>query len=146
MRYAPPMSPFAGIEVVVQSSHVDMFGHVNHTCYLEYMEWCRFAWAAHHGFAIPEMVAQQRIGPAVLRVQIQYRRECRHGDRLRVRAQALSARRSIGRIAQTIHLITADGGDGELVSDAELTFVMMNLDTRSAVPLPEAFSAMLDAS
>ncbi len=137
------MSGYPGLVVVVQSSHVDMFGHLNHTCYLEFMEWSRFGYAAHHGFPIPEMIARDRVAPAVLRVQIQYRRECRYGDTLRVTAEAISARRQIGRVAQRIYAVGPDGADGELVADAELTFVMMNLDTRRAAPLPAAFVALL---
>lgn len=144
MRYAAGMSAFTGIDVVVQSSHVDMFGHVNHTCYLEFMEWCRFSWAAHHGFPLPEMIEKRRIAPAILRVQIQFRKECRHGDRLRVTAEPLSARRGIGRIKQEIWRVTGDGAE-ELVSDAELTFVMLNLDTRTAEGLPAEFLAMVPA-
>lgn len=138
MRYAQRMSAFPGIEVTVQSSHVDMFGHVNHTCYLEFMEWCRFAWAEHFGFPIPEMIQRERVAPAILRVQIQFRRECRYGDKLRVGARPLSARRDIGRIKQEIWRRSAEGAE-ELVCDAELTFVMMNLDTRTATTLPQAF-------
>jgi YbgC/YbaW family acyl-CoA thioester hydrolase len=128
-----------GLRVVVQSTHIDMFGHVNHTCYLEYMEWARFAWAEHHGFPIPKMVAEEHMGPAILRVQIQYRRECRLGDELLVTASALSARRQIGRIRQTI----TDVRTGELACDAELTFVMMDLHARKAVPLPDEFVRMV---
>lgn len=137
------MDSFPGITVTVQSSHVDMFGHVNHTRYLEYMEWCRFAWSDHHGFPIPRMVADDRVGPAVLRVQVQFRRECRYGETLRVRAEALSARRMIGRLRQTIHAVLPDGADGDLVCDAELTFVMLNLDTRKAAPLRPEFLALV---
>jgi thioesterase III len=128
-----------GLRVTVQSSHIDMFGHVNHTRYLEYMEWARFAWADHHGFPIPRMIAERSIGPAVLRVQIQFRRECRMGDELIVRAEALSARRQIGRIGQTL----VDARTGELVAEAELTFVMMDLVGRRAVALPDAFLALV---
>ena len=140
------MNAFPGIEVAVQSSHVDMFGHVNHTCYLEYMEWCRFAWADYHGFPIPRMVERDRVGPALLRVQIQYRRECRYGDRLRVTAEPVSARRGIGRVRQAVYTLLPDGSAGDLVSDAELTFVMLHLDTRKAVELPAEFLALLPAA
>ena len=138
------MVPFPGIPVTVQSSHVDMFGHVNHTCYLEFMEWCRFAWADHHGFPIPEMISKARMAPAILRVQIQFRRECRYGDQLRVTAEAVSARRGIGRIKQEIFRVRE--GPEELVSDAELTFVMLNLDTRTALDLPGEFLGLLGGS
>ena len=131
--------PFPGIEVDVQSTHVDMFGHLNHTRYLEFMEWARFAWALHHGFPIDRMVRDQRIGPAVLRVNIAYRREVRLGDRLKVTVEPQSRRRAIGVLRQRIIDLATD----EVASDAELAFVMMHMDTRRAVPLPEEFLATL---
>lgn len=112
-----------------------MFGHVNHARYLEYMEWARFQWCADNGMPLPELIARDHVGPAVLRVQIQYRRECKLGDELLVTAAAMSARRQIGRIKQTI----VDTRTGELVADAELTFVMLDLVERKAVDLPRAF-------
>lgn len=133
--YPPVTDGWAGMDVVVQSSHCDMFGHMNHTRYLEFMEWGRFEWSAHHGFPIPEMIQQKRVGPAVIRVHINYRRECRHGDRLRVHAAAVSARRQIGVVRQEIW----DTRTNERVCDADVTFVMLDLDARKAAPLPEAF-------
>jgi YbgC/YbaW family acyl-CoA thioester hydrolase len=135
------MTSWPGLPVTVQSTHIDMFGHVNHTRYLEYMEWARFAWAAHHGVPLPELIRDQGMGPAILRAQLQFRRECRMGDSLLVTARALSARRGIGRIHQSI----ADTRTGELVCEAEMTFVMLDLTTRKAVPLPAFFLDQLPA-
>ena len=128
-------STFPGLPVTVRSSHIDMFGHVNHTCYLEFMEWARFAWAEHGGKPIPEMVERERMGPAILRADVRYRKECRLGDELHVTVEPISARRQIGRLRQrVIHLAS-----GEVACEAELAFVMMNLDERKAVDLPPLF-------
>lgn len=121
----------------MQSTHVDMFGHVNHTRYLEYMEWCRFDWARWHGFPIETMIRDQQVGPALLRVQVRYRKECRLGDRLRVTATAVGARRQIGVVRQEVWNRVTE----ELVCEAEISFVMMDLRTRKAVDLPPAFLA-----
>ncbi len=126
---------FPGFAVTVQSSHIDMFGHVNHTRYLEYMEWARFAWADHGGAPIPVMVARDRIGPAILRAEVRYRRECRMGNELWVTVEPISARRDIGRLRQVI----TDRATDEVVCDAELTFVMLDLDARKATRLPALF-------
>lgn len=130
------MSAFTGLELVVQSTHVDLFGHVNHARYLEFMEWGRFAWSAHHGFPITQMV-EEGYGPAIIKAEIHWRRECRFGDRLRVTVEAVSARRGIGRLYQQILR-----GD-ELVCDGELTFVMFDLKERKARELPEVFLRMV---
>lgn len=135
-------TPFPGLEVEVQSTHVDMFGHLNHTRYLEYMEWSRFAWSAYSGFPIDEMIVRARVGPAILRVNIQYRRECRLGDRLHVSVEPHGRRRAIGLVNQVI----TDVRTGERVCEAELAFVMLNLDSRKAAPLPQAFLDLLPAA
>lgn len=124
-----------GLRITVMSTHIDMFGHVNHTRYLEYMEWARFAWAAHHGFPLPELVRDQGIGPAIIRANLNFRRECMLGDELLVTAKAMSSRRGIGRIHQEIH----DVRTNERVCDAEMMFVMLDLKARKAVPMPKFF-------
>jgi thioesterase-3 len=132
-------SDWPGIRVVVQSTHIDMFGHVNHTRYLEFFEWARFDWARHHGFPLPELIRDHHVGPAILRAQLHFRRECRLGDELLVTAAAHSARRGIGRIHQTIRKVET----GEEVCEAEMSFVMLDLVERRAVPLPAQFLALL---
>lgn len=129
------LTPFPGLPVTVRSSHIDMFGHVNHTCYLEFMEWARFAWAEHGGAPIPRMIAEDRIGPAILRADVRYRKECMLGDDLLVTVEPHSARRQIGRLHQRV----LHAASGEVACEAELTFVMIHLDQRKAVPLPELF-------
>ncbi|MDP2308018.1 MAG: thioesterase family protein [Pseudomonadota bacterium] len=129
------MLPWSGLPVTVMSSHIDMFGHVNHTRYLEYMEWARFAWAAHLGVPLPELVRDEGIGPAIIRAALSFRRECRLGDELLVTVRVVSARRGIGRLHQDI----VDRHTNERVCDAEMAFVMLDLATRKAVPLPAFF-------
>ncbi len=134
MPDAPAGTPpeFPGIDITVPFAHVDLFGHVNHARYLEYMEQARFAWCAHMGLPAADMI-RQGFGPAVVRAQISWRRECRMGDQLRVTAIPLSARRGIGRVRQEIWR------GGELCADGELSFVMLHLTDRKILPLPEIF-------
>ncbi|HNC94605.1 MAG TPA: thioesterase family protein [Myxococcota bacterium] len=130
------MTSFSGIEVQVMSTHVDLFGHLNHARYLEYLEWARFAWAAHHGFPIEKMV-EEGYGPAIVRANVTWRRECRLGDKLRVTVQPLSARRGIGKLHQEVWK-----GE-ELCLEAEMSFVMFDLKARKALELPETFLALV---
>jgi YbgC/YbaW family acyl-CoA thioester hydrolase len=133
------MESFTGLQVQVQSSHVDLFGHVNHARYLEFMEWGRFAWSAHHGFPITQMV-EEGYGPAIIKAEIRWRRECRFGDVLRVTVKPVSARRGIGTLYQQIWR-----GE-ELVCDGNLSFVMFDIKRRQARELPEVFLNLLKDS
>lgn len=130
-----PGAPFPGLPVTVRSSQVDMFGHVSHMAWLEYMEWARFAWAEHVGAPIPELMARERMGPALLKLQVRYRREGRLGEELLVTVEPLSADRRLGRIRQEARLQPG----GELCVDAEMTFAMIDLDTRRLRSMPEAW-------
>lgn len=121
-----------GIQVTVQSTHLDVFGHVNHARYLEYMEWARFAWAADHGFPLMELVRDKGMGPAILKAEVRFVRECRMGDELRVTVVPTTARRGVGRLHQAI----VDVRTGERVCEAEMAFVMLDLGTRKAVSMP----------
>lgn len=122
-----------GIQVTVQSTHLDLFGHVNHARYLEYMEWARFAWAADHGFPLDQLVRERGMGPAILKAEVRFVRECRLGDVLQVTVVPTTARRGVGRLRQTL----TDARTGERVCEAEMTFVMLDLTTRKAVHMPK---------
>ena len=134
----PDIPPFPGITLRVPSSHIDMFGHCNHTHYLEYMEWARFAWAAHSGTPIPVMV-KNGIGPAIIRADVRYRKECLYDDELHVSVEPTSARRDIGRLRQVITRVS----DDEIVCHGEITFVMIAMNARKATKLPASFLAQV---
>lgn len=129
------MTPFPGLPVTVRSSHVDMFGHVSHMAYLEFMEWARFAWAEHMGTPIPRLMAEERMGPALLRVEVRYKQECRLGDDLLITVEPEFARRQLGRLSQRV----LRGPDQEEVCRATMTFAMIDLDTRKVRELPPGF-------
>ncbi|MCB9777029.1 MAG: acyl-CoA thioesterase [Alphaproteobacteria bacterium] len=129
-------TPFPGLLARVEPHMVDMFGHMSHVAYLQLMESARFDWAAHIGTPIPTMIERDRMGPALVKVELRYRRECRLGDRLRVTVTPLSARRRLGRLHQSIVLVDRD----EVACEGELVFAMIDLDTRRARALPDGFS------
>lgn len=128
-------APFPGLDVTVRSSHVDLFGHVSHMAWLEYMEWARFAWAEHVGAPIPVLIERDRLGPALVKLEVRYRKEGRLGDQLRVSVEPVSADRRLGRLRQEARLVPG----GELCCDALMTFVMIDLDTRRPRPLPDGW-------
>lgn len=75
------LSPFR-----VRSSELDSFGHVNHAVYLSYLEQARFESLELGGFPLAELV-RRNWAVHVVRVEVDYRRECRLGDRLVVRTE-----------------------------------------------------------
>lgn len=88
--------------IVVRSYELDGLGHVNNAVYLNYLEYARFNALASGGFPLAEM---ERRGWAVhvVRIEVDYRRECRFEDRLLVRTWVERFRNSSMILRQEVH-------------------------------------------
>ncbi|MBN2332521.1 MAG: acyl-CoA thioesterase [Deltaproteobacteria bacterium] len=129
------------IEITVRSTHIDMFGHVNNATYIEFLEWSRVRMAEDHGIDLLALAAEG-IGPAVVHLDINYRKESRMNDVLLVDAKVSEIRNDkVGVITQTI----TNKKTGERVCDARVTFVMFDLQRRKSIPMPESMKAMAPA-
>lgn len=126
-------SPFL-IEVAVEAANIDAFGHVNNTVYLTWFEMCAWAHSAAVGLPVEACVALRR-GMAVRRSEIDYRRPAMAGDTLTVanwvvRVDRLTARREF----QLVRTAT-----GELLAEAGVDYVCINLDTGAPARMPPPF-------
>jgi thioesterase-3 len=124
--------------LVVRSTELDPNGHVNNAKYLEYLEWGRFDWFAGVGIDLTQLAP--RYGAVVANVNVNYRREARHGEHLRVRTWLMARGESSFRYAQEIL-----NERGELVVDAEVVAVGFDLVERRSAPLPEELRRRFDA-
>ncbi len=126
------------LEITVRSSHIDMFGHVNNARYIEFLEWGRVQVAEDHGIDLPAMAAQG-IGPAVVHLEINYRKEASMGDILIIHSQPVEIKNDkVGIIEQTI----TNKKTGEVICDALVTFVMFDLRQRKSVPMPDSMKKL----
>lgn len=124
------------IEVAVEPRNIDAFGHVNNTVYLTWFEMCAWAHSAAVGLPVEACVALRR-GMAVRRSEIDYRRPAIAGDSLTVanwvvRVDRLTARREF----QLLRTAT-----GELLAEAGVDYVCINLDTGAPARMPPPFVA-----
>jgi len=88
----------------VRSYELDGLGHVNHAVYLNYLEQARFDALASGGFPLHVMEAE---GWAVhvVRIEVDYRSECRFEDQLLVTTRVLELRNSSMTLGQKIHCL-----------------------------------------
>ena len=98
---APSSSPETETEVVVRSSELDSFGHVNHAVFLSYLEHARFEALEAAGFSW-SVLETRGWGVYVVRIEVDYLAEARRGDRLLVRTRAESFRRTSMVLVQEI--------------------------------------------
>ncbi len=118
------------LELEVSAADIDSLGHVNNARFLEYLEQGRVGWYNQCGL-FDEASHGQRLGTVVVNVNVNFRLECFQGERLRV----ISQPRSRGGKSYLIYQEIRNAND-QLVTDAEVTSVVMDLDTRQTVMIP----------
>lgn len=128
------------LEIEVSADHIDDLGHVNNARFLEYLERGRIDWYNRCG-NFPDPADRRHLGTVVVNININFRRECFEGDRLRVVTRPLSRGRKSYVLGQ--QLLNASG---DVVADAEVTSVIMDLDARQTVALPDVLARQFERS
>lgn len=127
----------------VRGYHCDFYGHLNHARYLELMEEAR--WSYLEGRMSNADWARQNRGIVVASLTINYKRPAPVDTVLEIRS-------SMGRIGErtaVIHQELYNQETGKLISDADVTFAVIDTTTGRAVPLEgeirEVFAARPEA-
>ena len=127
------------LEIKVRSTHIDVMGHVNNAKYVEFLEWGRVDEIEKEGVNIWEMV-KRGLGFAVVNLNIHYRKEAFAGDILIVKTIFKELRnRKVGIIDQ---VITKKGSD-KVVCEAEVTFLIFDLNKHKSITMPEELRKLL---
>lgn len=116
------MNPFV-YELQIKEHHLDTFGHVNNATYLALMEEARWELLTGNGFGMAQ-IKESGLGPVILEVQIQFRRELRLRDRVRIITKMISYEGKVGELEQEILDTT-----GQVSASARFKFGLF--DTRS---------------
>lgn len=120
----------AEIAILVRSTEIDVNGHVNNAKYLEYLEWGREEWYEKAELPYAAFLAMG-IQTVTVNINVNYRKECRQGDRLIVRTEPERAGRTSYVLKQEIV-----NELGERCADASVTCVTMDAGTRKSRELP----------
>jgi len=123
----------------VRSYELDALGHVNHAVYLNYLEQARFDALSAGGFPVSEMAAR-KWGVFVVRIEVDYRKECRQGELLTVRTRVDRFRNSSMVIGQVV-----EAPDGEIAVEARVVAVWTGPDGRPMRIPPEVRDALSSA-
>lgn len=130
--------------IKVRGYHLDVYQHVNNARYLEFLEEARWAWLEDQDAF--HWMSTNHLAFIVVNININYRRPAVLGDVLQVSSKVQQLNGKSGVIAQTITLQPG----GEVVADALLTFVCIDLRTQKAQPmegeLRQRMAAMLEQS
>jgi thioesterase-3 len=126
------------IEIKIRGYHLDLFGHVNNARYLEFLEEAR--WAAFEKTVDLEQMARKGWAFTVVNVNINYRRPALMNDVLRIETRIAEWRRRSAVVRQEV--LQAQGG--ELVADADVTFVIFDTTKQKTAILEGALLEMLN--
>ncbi|MCP5269107.1 MAG: acyl-CoA thioesterase [Zoogloeaceae bacterium] len=108
------------ITLKVRGYHVDVFGHVNHARYLEFLEEAR--WAFFDDWPVLTAALHARsIVHAVVNITADYKSQATVGDLLRVETAPVRVGNSSLVVAQSIKQM----GTGKPVVDAKITSVFL---------------------
>lgn len=128
-----------GLEITVRSTEIDVNGHVNNAKYLEYLEWGREEWYERSDLAYETFLAMG-IQTVTVNINVNYRKECKQGDRLTIVTDAERAGRTSYVLKQVIF-----NQAGERCADALVTSVAMDTQTRASREIPEELRAHFPA-
>ena len=122
----------------VESTHLDMFGHVNNARFLEYFEWARWAWARELGVDFLRYI-DEGTAPAAVRMEVNFLRELRFNEVLQIETRLFG----IGtKSFDLVQELSVDGGS--LSATLKVKLVFMDVRTRRAVPIPGQFMDVLN--
>jgi len=119
------------LDITVQSSDIDMNGHLNHVRYVEFLEWGRRAWYELIRFPL-ESFHSEGIMTSIVNIQMNFLRESYEHDPLRVLTKPVKVGRSSYVFDQMIM-----NDDQEVCADARVTCVIMDLATRQSTSVPD---------
>ncbi|MEN0577783.1 YbgC/FadM family acyl-CoA thioesterase [Phytobacter palmae] len=116
-------------QIKVRGYHLDVYQHVNNARYLEFLEEAR--WDGLENNENFKWMTTNNIAFVVVNININYRRPAVLGDRLTVTSHVKQINGRSGVLSQ---VVTLDPG-GEVVADALVTFVCIDLKTQKALAL-----------
>jgi thioesterase-3 len=116
-------------QIKVRGYHLDVYQHVNNARYLEFLEEAR--WDGLESSPAFHWMTARNIAFVVVNININYRRPAVLGDVLTVTSKLEQLNGKSGTLSQVVTL----NPNGEVVADALITFVCIDLKTQKALPL-----------
>jgi YbgC/YbaW family acyl-CoA thioester hydrolase len=117
-------------KINVINRDLDDLGHVNNSVYLNYLETAREHWYKEAaGFSFKDMM-EMKLGTVLIKLEILFKKEAVLGDRLEVTTSPIK----LGNTSFEFHQLILNQY-GEVVADASVLNVMIDLTSRKSVPV-----------
>lgn len=116
-------------QIKVRGFHLDVYQHVNNARYLEFLEEAR--WDGLENNESFKWMTANNIAFVVVNININYRRPAVLGDVLTITSHVQQINGKSGVLSQAVTL----NPEGQMVADALVTFVCIDLKTQKALAL-----------
>jgi len=126
------------IYIKVRGYHLDVYGHVNNTRYLEFLEEARWAIKENH-FDFP-VTHNEGFGFVVVNTNINYRSPAELGDTLEIRTHVTKIGSKSATFRHEIYL----AGTGKRIADADVTFVIVDRTNGKAIEIGNDWRSKLE--
>jgi len=117
------------ISIKVRGYHLDQHGHLNNNGYNRFFEEAR--WSLFENFNAIEFFSKLELTLTLVNSNINFRRPCFFNDKLEVHTKVMRIGNTSCKIEQTIYL----DGTTTIIADATNTFVLMDNEKHTAVPI-----------
>jgi YbgC/YbaW family acyl-CoA thioester hydrolase len=114
-------------KILIQEHHLDTFAHVNNAKYLEIYEDARWDLITQHGYGLTE-VHLKKIGPIILGVNLQFKKELKNRDAITVTTQCTTYEGKVGQLVQ--RMIKENGDEASI---ATFTFGLFDFTKRKLI-------------
>jgi thioesterase-3 len=126
------------IDIKVRGYHLDLYRHVNNARYLEFLEEARWSFLETKGNL--DYLHERGYTFALVNININYRRPAYMGETLRIATSV----KAIGARSCVMHQLVALQGTDTVVADADVTFVLVDIQTEKAAVLEGDLRAALE--
>jgi 4-hydroxybenzoyl-CoA thioesterase len=123
-------------ELPVRFGEIDHAGVVYYPRFFHFFHQAFEEWFAQAlGVSYPDLVTKDNIGFPSVRIETEFLKPLRYGDRMRIEIEVVD----IGRSSLTLRYTLVRLPDGETSALATITTVAIDNDSFAAVPIPEAW-------
>jgi len=132
-----PIGPVVEYELKIREGHLDSFGHVNNSKYLEIFEEARWEILDSHGYGLKK-VHEVKQGPVILDLRVQFQRELRNREQIKIKSYVTVAGEKIFVMRQVMYKAS-----GEEACIADFTFGLFDMALRKLIPATAAWKKAL---
>lgn len=122
-------------KVLIKEFHLDSYGHVNNATYVQLYEEARWEFLTENDYGFKRIHSSKQ-GPVVLEMNVKYRKELGNREWITIRSFDFSVKGKILKMKQQMLK-----KDGEIASEADLTFGFMDLEKRKLMLPPKEWLA-----